>query len=129
MARRLGPHRRMGQGAERPVDDGAYLAVRNRRAWAPDAGRAASEASLKEPAGMDRRGDRVNYFHAGPLLQRDAAHTKIGPKENAMRAHRVAIVAIAVLVLAPATALARNVFLNGIKLDSNVAMKPQTFSG
>jgi hypothetical protein len=32
-------------------------------------------------------------------------------------------------LLAPATAFARNVFFNGIKLDSSVAMKPQTFSG
>jgi hypothetical protein len=32
-------------------------------------------------------------------------------------------------VLLPSRADARNVYLNGVKLDSNVSLKPQTFSG
>ena len=42
---------------------------------------------------------------------------------------RFAILTLAVLVSLAARAEARNVFLNGVRLDANVAMKPQTFSG
>ena len=40
-----------------------------------------------------------------------------------------AILTLAVLVSLAARAEARNVFLNGVRLDANVAMKPQTFTG